>query len=61
MKNSMKASLEKVISKWLEDSDNHPDRPDGLACEDLAEMMANAASSVYDASHAGAIMGADSV
>jgi hypothetical protein len=57
----MKASLESVISKWLSEMDTHPDRPDGLACEDLAEMMANAAASVYDASHAGAVMGADSV
>ena len=61
MKNSMKASLEKVLSKWLEEMDTHPDRPDGLACEDLAEMMANAAASVYDASHAGAVMEANSL
>ena len=61
MKNSMKASLEKVMSKWLEEMDTHPDRPDGLACDDLAEMMANAASSVYEASHAGSIMGANLV
>lgn len=58
MKTSLKASLEAAISEWLNETDGHPDRPKGLACEDLSELMAGAAASVYDASHAGSISGA---
>jgi len=58
MKTSLKASLESAMNQWLEDQEAHNERPAGLACEDLGELMANAAASAYDASHAGAVMGA---
>lgn len=58
MKASLKATLDAVLNQWLEDYDSHNDRPLGLACDDLAELMADAAASVYDASHAGSVKGA---
>lgn len=58
MKASLKATLDWVMNKWLEDQDGHEDRPPGIACPDLGEMMAAAAASVYDASHAGSMAGA---
>ena len=58
MKASLKSTLDTAMESWLEKQDAHPDRPDGLACPDLADMMANAAAAVYDASHAGAMAGA---
>jgi hypothetical protein len=58
MKASLKATLDKVINQWLEDQDMHEDRPEGVACENLGEMMADAAAVVYDASHAGSVSGA---
>lgn len=58
MKASLKSTLDAAMNKWLEDQDAHDDRPAGLACQDLGELMANAAAAAYDASHAGAMMGA---
>jgi len=58
MKASLKATLDTAMLGWLEQQDSHPDRPAGLACENLSDMMASAAASVYDASHAGAVSGA---
>ena len=55
MKASMKAILDDAMNEWLENMDDHADRPNGLACEDLGELMATAAAVVYDASHAGAV------
>lgn len=52
---SLKATLDAVLSQWLEDQDTHDDRPAGFACDGLAELMADAAASVYEASHAGAV------
>jgi len=59
MKASLKATLDEAMSTWLEQQDAHDDRPPGLACPDLADLMANAAAAVYDASHAGAMAGAE--
>lgn len=56
MKANLKATLDNVLNQWLEEQDGHPDRPPGLACPGLGEMMADAAASVYEASHAGAQM-----
>lgn len=55
----MKALLDQTMEAWLEDNDCHDDRPDGLACPNLADMMASAAAAVYDASHSGAVAGAE--
>jgi len=59
MKASLKATLDKAMNDWLENQDAHDDRPPGLACKDLGELMATAAAATYDASHAGAMMGAN--
>jgi len=59
MKASLKSTLDQAMNQWLEANDAHEDRPRGFACEDLGELMASAASAVYDASHAGAIIGAE--
>ena len=59
MKASLKATLDTAMNKWLEAMDDHTDRPEGLACKDLGELMASAAGAVYDASHAGAAEGAE--
>jgi hypothetical protein len=59
MKATLKSTLVQVLDKWLEDQDAHDDRPYGLACPNLEDLMADAAASVYDASHAGAVMGAE--
>lgn len=56
MKIALKSTLVEVIEQWLSDNDSHEARPPGLACENLSEMMADAAAAVYDASHAGAVM-----
>ena len=55
MKTKLLATLETTMSEWLEKQDSHDDRPPGLACENLAAMMAAAAAAAYDASHAGAV------
>jgi len=57
MKSTLKSTLSQVMSRWLEDQDNHDDRPPGIACPQLDEMMTDAAAAVYDASHAGAVAG----
>ncbi len=59
MKASLKATLDAALNKWLEDQDGHDDRPPGLACQDLGELMASAAASVYDASHIASMQGAE--
>ncbi|MFK5282708.1 hypothetical protein ACI3PL_24395, partial [Lacticaseibacillus paracasei] len=46
--------LDATMEQWLDENDGHVDRPDGLACLNLADMMASAAAAVYDASHAAA-------
>jgi hypothetical protein len=58
MKASLKATLDTAMQTWLEEQDSHDDRPAGLVCQDLSDMMASAAAAVYDASHAGAMAGA---
>lgn len=58
MKASLKTTLDAAMNQWLEDQEAHDDRPSGLACEELGELMATAAVAVYEASHAGAMMGA---
>lgn len=58
MKASLKATLDIAMANWLEEQDSHDDRPAGLACQNLSDMMASAAAAVYDASHAGAMSGA---
>jgi hypothetical protein len=57
MKASLKATLDTTMNIWLEKQDDHDDRPAGLACDGLGEMMATAAAAVYEASHAGAVAG----
>lgn len=59
MKSSLKNELEKSMNKFLDDYEAHNDRPSGLACVNLGEMMADAAAAVYEASHAGATAGAN--
>lgn len=59
MKATLKATLVTTLENWLSEQDEHVDRPAGSACEDLADMMADAAGAVYDASHAGYVMGCD--
>jgi hypothetical protein len=54
---SLKATLDSILNQWLEDQDTHDDRPAGYACDGLAELMADAAAAVYEASHAGAVKG----
>jgi len=56
MKTRLKSTLVEVLDEWLEAQDDHDERPAGLACNGLANMMADAAAAVYDASHAGAAM-----
>lgn len=55
MKASLKSTLDTAMDKWLDEQQEHDDRPDGLACKELGEMMATAAAAVYEASHAGAV------
>ncbi len=57
MKASLKSTLDAVINRWLAAQGGHEDRPAGLACPDLGELMADAAAAVYDASHAGSEVG----
>ena len=59
MKASLKSTLDAAMNQWLENQDAHDDRPAGLACKNLGELMADAAAATYDASHAGAMMGAE--
>lgn len=58
MKSSLKSTLEQAINSWISEQYGHDARPSGLTCEDLSDMMADAAAAVYDASHAGSIAGA---
>lgn len=58
MSASLKATLDLAMKTWLEEQDDHDDRPEGIACNRLHEMMADAAAAVYEASHAGAVDGA---
>ena len=59
MKASLKSTLDKAMEEWLEDNDNHDDRPAGIACEGLADAMADAAAAVYDVSHRASMEGAE--
>lgn len=56
MTSRLKSTLWEVLDNWLEQQDAHPDRPPGLACPHLADMMTDAAEAVYEASHQGAEM-----
>jgi hypothetical protein len=58
MRATLKATLLVAMESWLEKQDGHDDRPAGLACPNLADMMADAAAATYDASHAGSVAGA---
>lgn len=59
MKTALKSTLASVIGGWLNEIDDHDQRPPGLACDDLSELMTEAAAAVYDASHAGSMKGAN--
>jgi hypothetical protein len=52
MRASLKAQLETVIQKFLDDTAEHEDRPDGYQHPEICQHMANAAEAVYDATHA---------
>jgi len=52
MKASLKAQLEVLIQKFLDDTAEHDERPDGYQHPAICEHMANAAEAVYDATHA---------
>ena len=58
MRSTLKSTLALTMDAWLEKQDGHDDRPVGLACPKLADMMADAAAAVYDASHEGSVAGA---
>lgn len=50
MKSKLKATLTEALRKWVNDTCEHPDRPqDGWIYDGLHEHMADAAEAVYDA------------
>lgn len=50
MQAQLRASLERVLSDWIEDEAEHEERPDGFIYDALAKDMRRAAEAVYDAS-----------